>query len=243
MPVEIEWALDDAGFKLLQARPLHVEPARVPDEIWLQHPGLSGHPAGIGWGTGRAVVVNCECELARVAPGDILVTRVAGPALEPRAAARRRRGGRARRLDLASRLARARARHPDGARRARCDAADSRRRAGRGRRRRRHRALDRVMAHRVIAGARLRHPAGGESALARLRGIAEVTVNPDSSRVIAKDKLIAGARGCDILFSLLHDPVDRAVIAANPKLRAITSMSITPDNIDVAEATRAAASR
>ena len=35
----------------------------------------------IGWGTGRAVVVNCECELARVVPGDILVTRVAGPAL------------------------------------------------------------------------------------------------------------------------------------------------------------------
>jgi pyruvate, water dikinase len=81
MPVEIEWALDDVGFKLLQARPLHVEPAHVPDEIWLQHPGLNGHPAGIGWGAGRAVVVNCECELTRVAPGDILVTRVAGPAL------------------------------------------------------------------------------------------------------------------------------------------------------------------
>jgi len=81
MPVEIEWALDDTGFKLLQARPLHVAPAHVPDEIWLKHPGLNGHPAGIGWGSGRAVVVNCECELARVAPGDILVTRVAGPAL------------------------------------------------------------------------------------------------------------------------------------------------------------------
>jgi pyruvate, water dikinase len=81
MPVEIEWALDEAGFKLLQARPLHVEPAVVPDDIWLAHPGLRGHPAGIGWGTGRAVVINCECELARVAPGDILVTRVAGPAL------------------------------------------------------------------------------------------------------------------------------------------------------------------
>jgi pyruvate,water dikinase len=80
-PVEIEWALDDAGFKLLQARPLTVEPATVPDEIWLQHPGLNGHPAGIGWGAGRAVVVNCECELSRVAPGDVLVTRVAGPAL------------------------------------------------------------------------------------------------------------------------------------------------------------------
>src|SRR5579872_3852114 len=80
-PVEIEWALDEHGPKLLQARPLRVEPASAPDEIWLQHPGLRGHPAGIGWGAGRSVVVRCECELERVAPGDILVTQVAGPAL------------------------------------------------------------------------------------------------------------------------------------------------------------------
>ena len=90
------------------------------------HPGLNGHPAGIGWGSGRAVVVNCECELSRVAPGDVLVTKVAGPGAQPHPAARRRRGGGARRLDLASRLARARARHPDGARRARRHAAHSR---------------------------------------------------------------------------------------------------------------------
>jgi pyruvate, water dikinase len=81
MPVEIEWALDEEGFKLLQARPLHLQPAQVPDEIWLQHPRLNGHAAGVGWGTGRAVVINCECELGRVAAGDVLVTRVAGPAL------------------------------------------------------------------------------------------------------------------------------------------------------------------
>src|SRR5260221_5799140 len=47
----------------------------------LHRRGISGPPAGIGWGSGRAVVVNCECELTRIAPGDILVTRVAGPAL------------------------------------------------------------------------------------------------------------------------------------------------------------------
>jgi pyruvate, water dikinase len=81
MPVEIEWAMDESGFKLLQSRPLHVEAPIVPDEIWLRHPGMRGHPAGIGWGSGRAIVVNCECELSRVAPGDILVTKVAGPAL------------------------------------------------------------------------------------------------------------------------------------------------------------------
>ena len=81
MPVEIEWALDDAGLKLLQGRPLHVQQAQEPDKIWLHHPRLNGHPAGIGWGEGRAVVINCECEMARIGPGDILVTKVAGPAL------------------------------------------------------------------------------------------------------------------------------------------------------------------
>jgi pyruvate,water dikinase len=79
--VEVEWAMDETGIKMLQARPLHMEPASVPDEIWLSHPGIKGHPAGIGWGSGRACVINCECELGRVAPGDVLVTTVAGPAL------------------------------------------------------------------------------------------------------------------------------------------------------------------
>ena len=80
-PVEIEWALDTVGFKALQARPLHLGPVSVPDEMWLQHPSLRGQPGGIGWGTGRACVISCECELGRVAPGDVLVTKVAGPAL------------------------------------------------------------------------------------------------------------------------------------------------------------------
>ena len=81
MPVEIEWALDEIGFKLLQARPLHLKDAPVPDERWRRYPRLNGQPAGVGWGTGRACVVNCECELTRVGPGDVLVTRMAGPAL------------------------------------------------------------------------------------------------------------------------------------------------------------------
>ena len=83
MPVEIEWAMDDAGFRLLQARPLHLDdgPAPVPDSIWMRQPRLRGQPAGVGWGTGRACVVNCECEIARLGPGDVLITKMAGPAL------------------------------------------------------------------------------------------------------------------------------------------------------------------
>lgn len=81
MPVEIEWAIDDKGFKLLQSRPLHTQQAAVPDAVWEGRPRLNGHPAGIGWSTGRACVINCECEMSRIAPGDILITKVAGPAL------------------------------------------------------------------------------------------------------------------------------------------------------------------
>jgi pyruvate,water dikinase len=81
MPVEIEWALDERGFKLLQGRPLHMQQAEVPNDIWLHHPRLNGHPAGVGWGSGRARIVNCECELERVGPGDVLVIKSAGPAL------------------------------------------------------------------------------------------------------------------------------------------------------------------
>jgi phosphoenolpyruvate synthase/pyruvate phosphate dikinase len=81
MPVEIEWAMDDSGFQLLQARPLHTQAATTPDAVWNNRPRLNGHAAGVGWGEGRACVIQCECELSRVAPGDILVTRVAGPAL------------------------------------------------------------------------------------------------------------------------------------------------------------------
>jgi glyoxylate reductase len=77
-----------------------------------------------------------------------------------------------------------------------------------------------------------------KSAIARLRKVATVKVNPESSRIIPKKALVAAVRNSDILFSLLHDRIDRDVIAANPALRAIASQSITPDNIDVAEATR-----
>lgn len=68
--------------------------------------------------------------------------------------------------------------------------------------------------------------------------MAEVRINADSSRIMPKDRLIRAVKSCDILFSLLHDRIDRAVLAANPKLKAVASMSITPDNIDVVAATR-----
>jgi glyoxylate reductase len=76
-----------------------------------------------------------------------------------------------------------------------------------------------------------------KSALDRLREVASVKVNPDASRIFAKKALIAAVKKCDILFCLLHDKIDREVIAANPKLRMVAAQSISPSNIDVAAAT------
>jgi glyoxylate reductase len=76
-----------------------------------------------------------------------------------------------------------------------------------------------------------------ESALKRLRAVADVEVNSDSSKVLPKDRLIEAVKRCDILLSLLHDTVDRDVLTANPTLRAVSSMNITQDRIDLAAAT------
>ncbi len=76
-----------------------------------------------------------------------------------------------------------------------------------------------------------------KSAMDRLRAVAEVEFNPDPLRIMDKESLCAAVANSDILFCLLHDRIDRDVIAANPNLRAITSMKITPSDIDVAEAT------
>jgi pyruvate,water dikinase len=80
-PVEVEWTLGDDGFRILQARPLRVESRRAGASRDGAGTALSGHPSGRGRGSGRACVVRAEHELDRVGAGDVLVTRVAGPAL------------------------------------------------------------------------------------------------------------------------------------------------------------------
>ena len=77
-----------------------------------------------------------------------------------------------------------------------------------------------------------------ESAMKRLRALGSVKVFPDDSRIIPHKTLIEAVKKAEILFCLLHDKIDAAVVSANPKLRHIAAQSITPSNIDVAEATK-----
>ncbi|MBI3938131.1 MAG: hypothetical protein HY323_14220 [Betaproteobacteria bacterium] len=75
------------------------------------------------------------------------------------------------------------------------------------------------------------------SAIERLRTVAKVDWNPDPLHIATRDELLAAVRSHDILFCMLHDRIDRDVIAVNPELRVIASTTITPADIDVAEAT------
>jgi glyoxylate reductase len=75
-------------------------------------------------------------------------------------------------------------------------------------------------------------------AVERMRRAAEVEWNPDSLHIMTKDELLDAVRRCDVLVCLLHDHVDGDVICANPKLKAIASMTVTPADIEVAAATR-----
>lgn len=75
------------------------------------------------------------------------------------------------------------------------------------------------------------------SALERLRTLAHVGLNPDTTHIPDRAELVRALRDHDILFCLLQDRIDAEVIEANPNLRAIASMKITPSDIDVPAAT------
>jgi glyoxylate reductase len=75
------------------------------------------------------------------------------------------------------------------------------------------------------------------SAIERLQALATVHWNPDPLHIITKPELTAAVRGHDVLYCLLHDRVDAALIGANPGLRLVATMKITPSDIDVAAAT------
>jgi glyoxylate reductase len=76
-----------------------------------------------------------------------------------------------------------------------------------------------------------------ESAIERLREAADVDLNRDPLHIATKPELLGAARTHDIVFCLLHDRIDRDIINANPGLKMIASMTITPADIDTAAAT------
>jgi glyoxylate reductase len=76
-----------------------------------------------------------------------------------------------------------------------------------------------------------------EDALARLREVGDVELNPDPLHVISKAELMAALRRAEYLVCLLHDTIDAEAIGASPHLKLIASMAIIPAGVDVAAAT------
>ena len=78
-----------------------------------------------------------------------------------------------------------------------------------------------------------------EAALEILRRAgAEVTVGEtDETEGITRAELAAGVSDCDVLVSLLTEPLDREILSAGKRLRGVAQVAVGYDNIDVAAAT------
>lgn len=58
----------------------------------------------------------------------------------------------------------------------------------------------------------------------------------DSDSLIPRDELVRGVRGCDALFCLLTDRIDKHVLdAAGPQMRVIGTMSVGYEHLDLHE--------
>ena len=59
---------------------------------------------------------------------------------------------------------------------------------------------------------------------------------PENARP-SREEVLEGARWADVLLSLLTEPIDREVMAANPRLRGVANFAVGFDNIDILVAT------
>src|SRR5262249_58612136 len=66
------------------------------------------------------------------------------------------------------------------------------------------------------------------AALARLREVGEVELNPDPLHIVTRPELIAALRRAEYLVCLLHDTVDAEAIGPAPRLNLIASTAILP---------------
>ncbi len=77
----------------------------------------------------------------------------------------------------------------------------------------------------------------GDAALARLRGVADVTIGAEAS-ILTPEEILHGARGADAILCLLTDRIDAALLTQCTRLRVISSCSVGVDHIDLMAATQ-----
>ena len=69
-------------------------------------------------------------------------------------------------------------------------------------------------------------------------GAAVTVAQDDEERGVDAEVLSGGAAGCDVLLSLLTEPVDRQLLEGCPALRGVAQMAVGFNNIDVEAATQ-----
>jgi glyoxylate reductase len=91
-----------------------------------------------------------------------------------------------------------------------------------------------VLPHRVFVTRRIPEPGLEllESAGAKVR-----VGQTDDEASVPRHVLEDGVRWCDVLVSLLTEPVDRALLALNPKLLGVANCAVGYDNVDVSAST------
>lgn len=79
-----------------------------------------------------------------------------------------------------------------------------------------------------------------DAGLARLReaGVEIRVGQGEAERPVARTVLEEGVRWADVLLTLLTEPVDEDLLAANPALLGVANYAVGYDNVDVAAATR-----
>ena len=76
-----------------------------------------------------------------------------------------------------------------------------------------------------------------DPALELLQAAGDVWISPHD-RPLTAEELQAAVHGADAVITLLHDPVDAALLdAAGPQLKCIANVAVGYDNVDVAAAT------
>ncbi|RMH17939.1 MAG: D-glycerate dehydrogenase [Acidobacteria bacterium] len=73
--------------------------------------------------------------------------------------------------------------------------------------------------------------------LLRQAGVELVIGQEDEERGLDRQALLDGVARCDVLLPLLTEPIDRQVLAHNPRLLGVAQMAVGYNNIDVAAAT------
>lgn len=59
----------------------------------------------------------------------------------------------------------------------------------------------------------------------------------EEDKGLTREELLDGVRSCDVLLSLLTEPIDREALEANDALLGVAQMSVGFDNVDVTSAT------